>query len=197
MKIMATPSISFYDLQDIRKGGPEATDWERTISFSGGRVQKSIYLRDEHTCDKVNRHIGTRSLPFLVQVAKHERHPKTLRSIMVVPKDSETAGTFQGTQKSLGFIVIFDFLESHGFEMLQECFWNTKRCTLWLRTTDTNRGRDRDREGEFGQQHDVKDGKKLGVGHTLGKFVMMTLGRNLHCKNTSRIFPSLALGSNS
>mmetsp|Transcript_28040 Transcript_28040/g.58714 ORF Transcript_28040/g.58714 Transcript_28040/m.58714 type:complete len:247 (-) Transcript_28040:309-1049(-) len=64
MKFMATnaPSISPYDLQDIRKGRPETTDWERTISFSGGHVQKSIYLRDEHTCDKVNRLIEVLSI---------------------------------------------------------------------------------------------------------------------------------------
>lgn len=64
MKFMSnnTPSISPYDLQDIRKGMPEATDWERTISFSGGHVQKSIYLRDEHTADKVNRLIEVLSI---------------------------------------------------------------------------------------------------------------------------------------
>ena len=64
MKFMATntPSISPYDLQDIRKGRPAATDWERTISFSGGHVQKSIYLRDEHTGDKVNRLIEVLSI---------------------------------------------------------------------------------------------------------------------------------------
>ena len=64
MKFMATNtlSISPYDLQDIQNGRPEATDWARTISFSGGHVQKSIYLRDEQTGDKVNRLIEVLSI---------------------------------------------------------------------------------------------------------------------------------------
>jgi len=57
MKYMASTALSIlpYDLQDIRKGSPQGTDWERTISFSGGHVQKCIHLRDEQTENKAKR----------------------------------------------------------------------------------------------------------------------------------------------